>query len=449
MSRTRRLVIAGMLGILAVLVLSFAIILITVMGPNTDSGTGGAAATPTAAKPTATPMPILHVTAAQGWVATVGLPFAKAVAFSTGHPLDGYTCGNLAQTQAQLPLELSATHDGGRTWQQPIMLPIKGANCEITISPTDSQDLLVAGIACIAVCADGDQTYAYLQDWYRSRDGGATWHPIIMPTGDEQALTGYSILPYFVWVGSTLLMDVTPFSQVGGTILPHYFAKSLNGAPFTWLDTTAWYGALGSGTAQYGFAAPITWGNNILIQYGVAGSPKIPWSATFSSDGGQTWTHFTPQITGIGTLNQPISDIVVAETTLIGTYFDAAQHNAIVVHSTDSGHTWTPLAAQPQLTDFDTLLAVPDGTLYILAGQPPHYSLSILATGASSWQALATLPAGSNIAVQEGARYQGLTVSWDTKGHPIAAWTSVGRYSSAAATLPDSYGLDYHTAAAG
>ncbi len=457
MNQRQKYVIAGGLGLLAVLILSFAIVLASSL-PASSSTTTPTAIHPTATGkthstpvPTQTP-PILQVSPSQGWVTVAALPFAKAIAFSADNPLDGYACGNLAQTTEQLPLELSATHDGGRTWQTPLILPIKGANCFLNVSPTDANDLLVGAPGCIAAC-DGDALTAYLDQWYRSRDGGATWNPLTLPTGDEQALKGYLVIPAFTWLGSSLVLQVEAFSQVGfNDNLPHTWAISQNGGPFTWLDTSAFYASLGI-TPDHYFGSAFTWQNNLLIPYSpynkaYQGAAPVQFLYAETSDNGQTWTHFTPHLTDVAKPTTNINVIQDGGNVLYGFYFTDPPATSLVMGSSDGGHTWSPLPIQLSNTGNQNLVfdgITPDGTLFIDAiiasGSPVEpQTIESYTPGANTWQPVAQLS-------QTGIDFRNFaTLSWDPSGHPLALWALIDHSKTTTQPFPDTYGVAYHAA---
>ena len=114
MSCNQRLVIAGMLGVLAVLILSFAIILVSTFGMQASTAIQ---ATATPATPTVTPTPPpLAITPQQGWLAaTTHLAFTQNLTFAQSNPFIGYAC-DVAKNLIPAPLQLSITTDSGRIW---------------------------------------------------------------------------------------------------------------------------------------------------------------------------------------------------------------------------------------------------------------------------------------------------------------------------------------------
>jgi hypothetical protein len=92
--------------------------------------------------PTATTSPTATVDAlktpvpSQGWVTVPTLAFAKGIAFAKSDPFTGYACGNLGinavRTAADV-LQLSVTHNGGRTWSAPVATTVPGAGCTFSI----------------------------------------------------------------------------------------------------------------------------------------------------------------------------------------------------------------------------------------------------------------------------------------------------------------------------
>lgn len=209
MHTSQKYLIAGGLGLLGVLVLSFAVILASSLPAATSSTTLPPTAStgphPTAtgkrhatATPTASGSQILQVSPSQGWVTAHALAGGKAIAFSYGHPLIGYACGNAdlgLQFSSAVPLEVWQTQNGGRTWSAPLTMPVDAPNCAIQVSPDNPNDIVVSVIQ--SLCNGGCDTNELLpSSWYRSLDGGQSWNAI--PAPDPHALEE------FIWAGPTL-----------------------------------------------------------------------------------------------------------------------------------------------------------------------------------------------------------------------------------------------------
>jgi hypothetical protein len=135
MKKSQRYLLAGGLGLVAMSVITLAVLLVTVLGE-------GSATTPMASSiaatktPTATPTPILHVAPSQGWVNVPSTSLAFNLQFSAGHPLDGYYCSGTFGTNPET-FTLHVTHNGGLTWASlPLPLPQAEA-CTLEVNPTN------------------------------------------------------------------------------------------------------------------------------------------------------------------------------------------------------------------------------------------------------------------------------------------------------------------------
>ncbi len=141
MTNSQKTLVLSGLGAAAIVVLLFAIIFVQIHPKSGSSITRIATAT----IPTNTLVPSATIT--QGWVTVPELNYAKNMTFSASDPLTGYACGNIGSS-ATTPLEVSATHDGGKTWQGPSTTAILGADCLIYVNPTNAQDVVILSYSC-------------------------------------------------------------------------------------------------------------------------------------------------------------------------------------------------------------------------------------------------------------------------------------------------------------
>lgn len=439
MSRNQRVALVGGLGALAVLVLSFAIILASSLTMNPSGTTpptailSATATLGTQYHPTTTPNPQPTATSfplPQGWT-DAHVNYAKDVAFSPADPQTGYVCGNLYNgTQGDgtqggtLPLELGVTHDGGKTWQGPMTLPFHYGDCRVQVNPFNAQDLLIGEFVCYG--CDGDALYP--RTWYRSMDGGATWHLVPIPAGTGVMST--LLIQYFMWAGQTLYMELQGAPGYIGPLKPmHTYAASINGGPFTWIDSNLPYASLGSASSLVlGEIGSI--GTSLLIPYFNGAQAGI----LTTSDNGATWSHFTTQNI-VGDRLYPSLD----GKTIFSTNYQT------VYRSGDGGHTWATLPALPATPG--ALLAyagpampassngplkepfdeTPDGTVFlgVAVYSANHNAIYACQPGCTAWKAVNTSGPGTFSSVTVNASGQPITV-WDTLlftsptvGHPL------------------------------
>jgi hypothetical protein len=164
-----------------------------------DSSTTNVLAAATPPAPTATVEALKTPLSSQGWVTLQALNFAKNIAFSKSDPLTGYACGNVGINVARTPtaiLQLSVTHDGGRTWSSPVATTVPGAGCNFSINPGDANDLVMMAWHCYGDCSP-------IPNPYRSHDGGKAWEALkLNPTQWQNAGIGW-IESDPAWIGNT------------------------------------------------------------------------------------------------------------------------------------------------------------------------------------------------------------------------------------------------------
>lgn len=418
MHTQQKLFIAGGLGVLAVLVLSFAIIFASAIpdhgtsAPPTASisatGTPHSTATrhPPTVTATATPNP-LRVTPAQGWVTPGSLSFGQAVAFSASDPLTGYICGSPLSGTKSLPMEWSVTHDGGRTWSNPAQITPNGAECKLTIDPVNPKDVVIIVGGCVIVCDNGAPTMPW-----RSSDGGATWQQMAIPTGDEAS---YAVPNLFTWQGSTLfvtfatLVSYAVGAPGGIPYPPHLLAVSINGQPLPWTHDNV----LARQHLFVGGMYPVAGGIALYLN-GLTGCNGHGCPIYTTTDAGTTWQVFTP--TGAVPAEtegyMPDGSIVIGATPTVG-----------LARSTDGGHTWSTLPSGFAPLDANSLpvIITSDGTIFTAAQQQTSGQtvFDSFGSGATQWRTIAT---GGSFNLCDA-------VSTLPDGTPNALWVATNTFS--------------------
>jgi hypothetical protein len=420
MRTQQKLFIAGGLGMLAVLVLAFAIIFATALPnrgtttpPTTSITTSTTKATATTHPPTATPVPQpLHVTPAQGWVAPASLSFGQAVAFSASDPLTGYICGSpLSGGNKSLPMEFSVTHDGGRTWSTPAQITPNGEDCKLNIDPANPNDVLIFVGGCKVPCDFGPDT-----PW-RSFDGGATWQQLAIPTGDEASHVGVGGI---AWQGTTLFVTVGVSGNYavgapgGIPYPPHLIAVSVSGQPLVWTNDSA-LATTAHKQGEVGGIFPIAGGvalylGELTFCNGTSGAICPIYTTT---DGGATWQTFTPR----GSVPAQIYGANSTGSILVGASIGGA-----FAKSSDGGHTWSALPTD--VTDTTGLLAVAitsDSTIYVgpVEAASRVFAIAWLVPGTTYWR----------LTDAESGSYLFQTVSTLPDGTPNALWVATNAFT--------------------
>jgi hypothetical protein len=343
----------------------------------------------------------------------------------------------------------STTTNGGRTWQAGKALTIgQGfASCEFQVDPTNAKDALMGMVGCDAEPCDGDAFTPYY--WYRTADGGQTWNPLVDPPGVAVAKQhGFPLVHQFSWVGSTLYAKVAPFSQSGASYpISNYFLVSENGGPLTGFDTPQFYAAMGSNVIKSLISVPFISKGGIAVLYSDA--PIGVQGGISSSDGGKTWTPFTPQVAGGSADNLEGFQLTSFGQTLY-TYAIATpngQQVVSIVRSTDGGHTWAPLAVPPPgtITSSSSVFLAPDSTLFTITYSAGGGIVRLL-SGAKHWDVLVPYTKSAD---QRATVYNFKAISWDTDGHPVALWGDIWVFGDQTLFVPNSFGLVYHAASPG
>lgn len=371
--------------------------------------------------PSATPAPTATVDAlktplpSQGWVAVPALAFAKGIAFSKSDPFTGYACGNVGIDVARTPadvLQLSVTHDGGRTWSAPAATTVPGAGCNFSINPANASDLVMMAWHCYGGCNPGPSPY-------RSYDGGKTWEALKLdPTQWQSGTTIGWIESNPAWVGNTTYFAMVAGGAHGPIPQPqHAVVSNTTGGLLSAADAGI-YDLINDPQVYPG--SIWTYGSTLVLSF----EGSIGYMLR-STDDGKSWQKFTVSLS-----LPPTSGVFSAD----GTDLDVMNGSDIQV-SSDGGVTWRHLPTLPAMdaTYFPQgLFHLPDGT-YLLVG-PTH--IWQLAPGASAWQ-----DATKIITDQYGTPVHVLAFSTDATGHPVLAWSEGSRNLINGVLQP---GVSYH-----
>jgi hypothetical protein len=416
MTNTNRSAILGTLATLAVIVLGLATFILIRPGSSPTTTTTPPGATATHAHGTATPAANSPVPSATSvtqlkptstWTFAAAIPDAKDIAFAQSDPLTGYACGNAVpltrDVMSHTLLQLSVTHDGGRTWST-TTTAMGGASCHISINPTNARDLLMQPISC----PDCDAQFGYRN--YRSIDGGAHWIELTLPHAQTQAqpLGGGNL----VFVGDALyaIALYAPGDMVN-TPVP-LLMVSHEEHPFTWIANIPIYqdpiyqakNAVPNLTQLYAVGSTITAELFDPSCAAVVNSSNVCVYLQ-SSNSGQSWTRFTRLGQSDISSISPLGD----SQTLSG-FEDAG-----IVQSTDGGRTWRNYAAYPPNSGstlfVNEYFTTPDGTMFY-GGANSNGVISVLSLNGTTWRMVAN----------DQANHSLRAVGSDAQGHPLAIW---------------------------
>jgi hypothetical protein len=362
-----------------------------------------------------------------GWISG-GPSYAQTIVFAPSAPTTAYTCGAVPLDEPGAPLSVSVgvSHDYGRTWKT-LPSPLLSPWCDITVDPTDPQDVVLVTVVCASCSANPPLSI------YRTTDGGDDWSLWPLPpwgSGGRDVFSGYE----WAWAGSTLfLAQAIDDGRSGYTVL----AASVNRGPFVWV-----------GQHRLFAGEPPTAGINSLT--GLDGTlyvtfncgPGCPVTSTHmmrSSDGGATWSPFAPAFQGRTVY---LAGTRAASASLFG-FTDPGPGEAITsgdyLRSADGGLTWQSMPPFPDMLGLVDITAAPDGTTYAElwaccapAGRTTPEGIYKLAPGVTQWSFVGQFPGGTSTSI---------VLSWDTAGHPRALWSPIHQPAGPFQVSP---GMTYH-----
>lgn len=401
------------------LAIAAAVLLVALFGSVLASRSGrpqpGTSAKATAASATAMSTTAARTPAASPTAPSTGIPAGwtdahlvagavPRVAFAPTSPSIGYA----VIMEPSGTANVSATTNGGDTWQQ-LARPISNQDhCDISVDPTNARSV---ALVCTPPASSG---YAVL----RSFDGAKTWTQQKMGvTANCYAGTG--------WAGSTLLMA---FAFCDGASTQTQLVASVNHGAFVRLDHD---GAL-SGIPLSGQIRMLAgFGSTYYVQMVTFQSapPKFDnESVLASTDGGATWKTVAFADGGQRTRLYAVSSDAH---TWVGLYDSNPAQLAI---STDHGQTWHKLPPPwAQAVGPDQVFVTPDETVYATGARSVYQDpdpLYAATPGATQWTSPLAIPQGAGLEA----------VSWDANGHPRKLWAYY-----APAAQPEGWSLISHS----
>lgn len=364
---------------------------------------------PTAAPPTATPLPLLPpLVAAAGWAASSTPSFAHAVAFAPSDPARAYACGAPPATSALAPpgIIVALSVNAGGVWaQRPT--PASGKYCALSVDPLNPQDVALLVNTCNACLPRPANTL------WRSRDGGQTWAQTVLPAGNPNS-DPTQFGDTLAWAGANL------FATPGANLVPtHPLAVSRNGGAFQWVNETSLFAGIADPQQSVSLLTPVGVGATLYITLTfTTAKPQV--TIARSSDGGQTWTRSLSSLAPTFSVPIALTGGGTDGRTLVGTPYLSSDSNTY--RSLDGGRTW---AAFPRLGDgtvLSLLTQAPDGIWYGLATNTARPGIYRLAS-AAAWTYLAPPPYVAEVTPLIAAQP-------DATGRAIRLWASAWPDSS-------------------
>jgi hypothetical protein len=180
-------------------------------------------------------------------------------------------------------MRVYVSQDGGHTWQS-FATPAVDVCCDLTIAPTNPQDLFLATAPCRPGYCGSSSSITSL---YRTRDGGRHWSAWALPpvpSGTRRDFSWY----WWAWVGSTFFLA----PQILGERTSAHLAASIAGRPFVWVEGNGLLaGAPRTGVDLYYLLADAT----TLYAFLDCISPCTFAAVMRTRDNGASWSPYTPQ----------------------------------------------------------------------------------------------------------------------------------------------------------
>ena len=339
------------------------IALLAACGQTTTSATNGATAglqalqttSATSGSPTPTAIPLPYTFPKQWLPAPDGADLPASIGsfiFSPSSPQTGYLCGVTSDTlndSAATPPAVSATTDGGHTWNTPQAVE-RNSNPRASCSSTRT----IPRIFSQLLAAKVEQ-----QPLYRSQDGGVTWKTISQPT-----FTNSNTLVIQVAVVQSRLLVMIALNGEGTPPHPFYASddggqswtpinvvvngKSVDVNEQMWFDGPALVIEASPSCAQgCGYALPL--GNwraaTQRLSEPLSSQPSMPNYYYQSTDGGHTWAPFATPVSNLNNLTFARS-ADGSTTYALGTALNVPNQPAatsVAFYSSDGGAHWRQL----------------------------------------------------------------------------------------------------------
>ena len=301
------------------------------------------------------------------------------------------------------------------TWKE-LPTPATGDSCRVFVSPSAGSYVVISVDSCLT---SGNCSDSYpASRLYDSYDGGETWEELHLPA----VMHVYDV----TWAGSVLYLAVRgDLSTNSTTIPPNAPSHLLASQPhkyrsFEEIDSQHLVGQsmqfsnislLSSGTTLYASLDGMSCASQCAIH-------------VRSADNGAHWTRYSPDYKGSPITPQSAQPY---SHTLVGWAFLPTPGILVPLRSDDDGDDWRELPVFPAdpATGGAVMFALPDNSIYAFCYGNASVAY-VLPAGATKWQVVAPLPAGTPV-----------TVQYDAGGHAVALW---GRAINPTAAL----GLEYY-----
>lgn len=337
-----------------------------------------------------------------GWK-PIGPDWAYDISF-TGDDRLAYSCGAYPPNPN---IFFGVYNVAQRQWNTLTSLATNAVACRVSVAPTDPADVVLITYPT---------TPSITSRVYRTFDGGQTWKELALPRP--------AIIPDVAWTNrATLLLVALDLQPEGPATAPNFsLLASYDNGPLAVIPAKQMLGH----AAQFEQIGIESSGTTLYAT--LQGKDCSSYCVTLvrSSDDGRDWTRLPPTYHG-----DPIVLSAAQPNTsaLIGWAFQS-DTSVILLRSDDGGTTWHELPTLPISPSggLASLYALPDGSVYAWCYAPVNTIYS-LRSGASRWQAVATVPEGAALAMQ-----------YDVRGHAIALWGQM-RQQTGSAIMP---GLEYY-----
>lgn len=343
-----------------------------------------------------------------GWK-PFGPESARDITFTSNGAL-GYVCSVIPLSAA---VSLSVYNVHQNIWTE-LPTPASGDSCQVFVAPDAGNYVVLA----VDYCPDGTDCIDNYpaSRLYDSYDGGKTWEELSLPA----MMNVYEV----TWANSTLFLATRGNLEGDSVTIPlnapdHLLirqgdrsfeeigSQQLVGQSMQFINISL----LSSGTTLYASLDGMSCASYCAFH-------------VRSADNGAHWTPYSVNYEG-----SPITlqSALLYSHTLVGWAFLPAQGILVPLRSDDDGDYWQELPVFPAnpATAGAVMFTLPDNSIYAFCYGSASVAY-VLPAGATKWQIVAPLPAGTPV-----------TVQYDASGHAVALW---GRAINPTAAL----GLEFY-----
>jgi hypothetical protein len=381
----RRLLNIASIGLAAIVVLVLALHWLPDVAPRQPN-----------VRPTRTPQAFnaqLPKVRGTGWK-PIGPDSAEDIAFTSNGAL-GYVC-SANPLGAAISLSVYDVHQN--TWNA-LPTPAIGGSCRVYVSPDAGGNVVLV----VDDCPNAGECSVDLpaSRLYDSYDGGETWEELHLPAKMNVYDVTWTIFQMYLAVRGNLSGD----SDAILSNAPSHLLVSQRDGSFTEVAAQQLVGR----SIQFSNIALLSSGTTLYASLDGMSCTSYCTIQVRSADDGARWTTYSANYKGSPITLQAAQPYTH---TLVGWAFLPTPGILVPLRSDDDGDYWQELPVFPTnpVTGGAVMFALPDNSIYAFCYGNASVAY-VLAAGATEWQIVAPLPAGTPV-----------TVQYDASGHAVALW---------------------------